>query len=624
MFFLQEYSSFYKKGLFYNNPYNNSLSKEIKEYFNSSHNFFYNMRNCEDLSKIKEEPIDLISNEKDKSGEQNKISKKYIFYILCIYPDIILSALLFFFRCDEIMEKYYNTLLELFLYAYRYFRDKYYEPLLEYLVNEIMNNKILKNKPEEKNKFMLDVLKSFDQLSPYKIIRTSENIISIFKTYLESYLNEPNYNKKDMNIMKSLRIILYIISKFDLTIRKPIYEIIKAFIGNKLTDSLKWIFTFDENDVEPYYFIYFETIPLSIDLFLSYFDEETPLIMNDNNFSKFKRLNKLKLDNQMDIEETDVINKEKYDKNDFIKKMVENCNVITKDKNVKELLDPIRTIITSENSSYYKIFVVIFTQIWKMLSMSEREIINMYINEFFYKYTSKQKDRNNNMTINLLLGTFGQCSPMIYIKPAIIQSLIPYQNFWSTNILYLENLLINGIDIPSSYNSLINIFNSLKEDGLCNGLKYYFSDDKTSKEGYSELQAENYQNAEKIFYECFEKLNKDLLNNIENINIDNFNLDNENLELFNELSSWEDGLIECYENNDNWSSIIELSERVNNNDLRLKGLWHYGSEKWQDLEEFVKYIQQYFKSDRSLERYNLKNSYIIQRNLFHFQDLDRK
>ena len=66
---------------------------------------------------------------------------------------------------------------------------------------------------------------------------------------------------------------------------------------------------------------------------------------------------------------------------------------------------------------------------------------------------------------------------------------------------------------------------------------------------------------------------------IENINIDNFNLDDENLELFNELSSWEEGLIECYENNDNWSNIIELSERVNNNDLRLKGLWHYGSEK---------------------------------------------
>ena len=180
--------------------------------------------------------------------------------------------------------------------------------------------------------------------------------------------------------------------------------------------------------------------------------------------------------------------------NDKLKKMVDNCNNMTKDKKVTDLLDPIRTIITFENSSYNKIFVVVFTQLWKMLSMSEREIINMYINEFLYKYASKQRDRNNNMSnmiINLLLGAFGQCSPLIYIKPVIIQSLIPFQHFWSTNILYLENLLINGVDIPSTYNSLISIFSSLKEEGFSNGLKYYFSDNSTAKEGYSELQAEN-------------------------------------------------------------------------------------------------------------------------------------
>ena len=126
----------------------------------------------------------------------------------------------------------------------------------------------------------------------------------------------------------------------------------------------------------------------------------------------------------MEIEEI-----EKYDKNEFIKKMVENCNNMTTDKKVSDLLDPIRTIITFENSSYNKIFVVLFTQLWKMLSMSEREIINMYINEFLYKYASKQRDRNNNMSnmiINLLLGAFGQCSTLIYIKPVIIQSLIPF------------------------------------------------------------------------------------------------------------------------------------------------------------------------------------------------------
>ena len=68
----------------------------------------------------------------------------------------------------------------------------------------------------------------------------------------------------------------------------------------------------------------------------------------------------------MDIEEE----KEIYDKNGFIKNMVESCNIITKEKKVEELLDPIRTMITIDNS-YYKMFVILFPQIWKMFSMSE-------------------------------------------------------------------------------------------------------------------------------------------------------------------------------------------------------------------------------------------------------------
>ena len=113
--FLQEFYVFYKKGLFYNNP----LVKETKEYFNSSHNFFFNLRNYEDLIKVKEEQIDAILNEKEKERESNKNSKKYMYYLLCVYPDIILSSFLFFLNCDVIMEKYYIILLELFLNTYQ-------------------------------------------------------------------------------------------------------------------------------------------------------------------------------------------------------------------------------------------------------------------------------------------------------------------------------------------------------------------------------------------------------------------------------------------------------------------------------------------------------------------------
>ena len=99
---------------------------------------------------------------------------------------------------------------------------------------------------------------------------------------------------------------------------------------------------------------------------------------------------------------------------------------------VSDLLDPIRSIITSENNIYYKLFSTIFIQIWKMLSKSEQEILNLYINDFLYKQTSKIKEVNNNMNINLLLSTFFQCSPMIYIKPTIIQVFIPYYNIFTS------------------------------------------------------------------------------------------------------------------------------------------------------------------------------------------------
>jgi hypothetical protein len=364
--------------------------------------------------------------------------------------------------------------------------------------------------------------------------------------------------------MQFLRILLYNITKFELSNRKYVYELIKSYIGYNVIDCLKWIFTLDdEGDGEIYSYIFYESIPLCIDLLLSYFEEGIPLIMNTNNYSKFKSLKKFNEDNDdnnnMEIEnnEINITDKEKdykeYDKNNFIKKIVDNCNLVTKEKKVEDLLDPIRAIILLDNFSCYKTFIAFFPQLWKMLNMNEREIFTVYINEFFYKYSTKSKDKNS-QTINLLFDTFSQCTPVIYIKPIIIQSLIPYQNLWSTNILYLENLLISGIDVPSTYNSLINIFNSIKENSLSNGLKYYFSKNNSSKDAFSELQANNYLNAENIFYECFNKFKNNIL---DNINIDNINFENNNIilsdnefETFNDLSSWENGLVECYQNND--------------------------------------------------------------------------
>ena len=592
LFFLKEYYVLYKKGILYNN----SLSKDTKDYFESTHCFFYTLRNYnnEDLIKIKKEQFEILIND-----NENDI-KKYAYNIACIYPDVILSAFLFFFQCDEIMENYYNIILELFLHTYKFLKDKYYESCFEYLIEEIViKNKIMKKKPEEKNKFIFKFLKIIDQLNAFKSVRTNENIIFILVKYYQNYLKEFDMNNKiDIYINKILRIFLFNSSKLEIEKRTIIYDLIKSYIGNDLISYLKWIFTIDDiESSDVYSYVFLESIPISIDFLLSFFKQGIPLIMNQNNVSKFKNLSN---DNNNIINKIELEVDEIYDKNSYIKNIVDYCNMITKEKKVEDLLNPIRTIITIDNS-YYKVFIIIFIQLWKMLSTSEREIITVYINEFLYKYASKQKERNN-VTINLLFDTFIQCSPIIYIKPIVIQALMSHQNYWSINILYLENLLLNGIDVPNTYAYLIRIFNSLKENDLSNGLKYYFSENVKTKEAFGELLVGNYLQAENIFYDCIDKLNKDVINNNE-INLD------ENI--FGELNTWEDGLIDCYENEDKWNNIIELSDLGNHTEMKLKGLWLCGKEKWNLLDDYIKSIPQY---NGKAKENNNKYSHIIQIN----------
>ena len=424
LFFLREYKyqfEYYCKKGYLNYP---NINKEIREYFLTSHNFYFNLRDFDDLKKIKSEQLDCILHDKDKEKEKEKNKLLTTMNnILIVYPDIILSGILFFFQCEEIVEKYYQNLIDLFYNTYRIFHDKFYEPLLEDLLNKIMFNKFFKDKIEEKNKFMLKIIKCIEFLNVYKTNRINENILTIFVNYLKSNLKEPNYNKSDPNIYQSLHIILYNSPKLELQNRKNIFELIKAYIGDKLIDSLKWIFTYDENEDDNTYsliYLYLESIPLSIELLLSHFQEGEPMIVNSNNFSKYKAL-KISNKNEDDMEIENNKNDEKYDKNSFIKNMVDNCNLITKEKKYDELLDLIRANILSDSNSCNKIFVFVFTQIWKILNMNERETLTIYINELLSKYLEKPKEKDNHM-INLLFESFSQCSPLIYIKPIIIQS----------------------------------------------------------------------------------------------------------------------------------------------------------------------------------------------------------
>ena len=587
LYFLKEYYTLFKKNFLSGNI----TPKEAVDYFESTHCFFYCLKKYDkgDINKLKKENFEIIINDIEN------LNKKYAFNIVCIYVDIILSCFLFFFQCDEIMEQYYNLIMELFLYTYKFFKDKYYETIFIYLIEEIIiRNKVMNKKIEDKNIFIYRFLKVMEQLNSFKPLRTNEKIVDIFVNYLielRKNLIEFDFSDKKYSIVnKILRIILYNSAKFDIEKRKKIFELIKSYIGYDIVSYLKWIFNLDEFDPNDIYsFIFFETITLSVDFLLSFFKQNVPLIMNDYNVSKFKSLT-FNENNNMEIEEDEI----KYDKNNYIKSMVEKCNYFTKEKKVGDLLDPIHILINYE-SSPYKLFIIVFTQLWKILTQAERETITVYINKFFYEYTTRQKERNN-VNINFLFEAFSQCSPLIYIKPLVIQALIPYQNFWCINILYLENLLINGIDVANNYASLINIFNALKENELSNGLKYFFNENKEIKKAYAELQANNYINAENIFYDCINKINIDILNDENNLS--------ENI--FTDLSSWEEGLIECYEKSDKWKNIKELGDLSNNNEMIIKSLWFDKTEENSNL------LDEYIKNTRFELNTNINISHIIQ------------
>ena len=125
LYFFKEYYTLSKKKFLDGNL----TPKEESDYFESTHCFFYNLKNYDknDIIKMKKENFEIIINENEN------LNKKYAFNMACIYPDIILSSFLFFFQCDEIMENYYSLIIELFLHTYKFLKDVYYESCIIYL-----------------------------------------------------------------------------------------------------------------------------------------------------------------------------------------------------------------------------------------------------------------------------------------------------------------------------------------------------------------------------------------------------------------------------------------------------------------------------------------------------------
>ena len=329
-------------------------------------------------------------------------------------------------------------------------------------------------------------------------------------------------------------------------------------------------------------------------MILSYFKVNTNQIgdENENIFCKFDKM-EFNYKGSVDILESDDINREmsenkirlKYDKDEFIKKMVNNCNLYLDDEsNKKYLLELVKNIIFYKKnySKINQVFTSLFVHLWSTIKMKDREDLKAIINEFLDNYTRKVKNKNSYF-LNNLINTFSQCKPLIIIKPEIISSLIYYTNNSLVLIFYLENLINSGVEIPNSYHSLLYIFDCIKEPHLSYGLKKLFLENNFTKSGINNLQINNHSYAEKVFYECFDELNQKL----ENIKLEEYD-DNQNNEnnfgesylknidnnLFKDLSTWESGLIECYKEKNEIDNIKKIEECKNSEELKDYCSWN--------------------------------------------------
>jgi len=595
IFFLNEYKNILNIINKNDKEFSINNNKEYIDYFILSNiSFYITMKEFLYIKNSNSEKIKYFD------FNTKNIKKKIFLY----YPDIILAGFNFFFKCDEISEKYYKTLSFLFILVFRHFKDKnIYDNNLEHLLNNIiLRNNYLLNDMNFENEFIYNILTAKEINS--NEIKIAPNILNIFINHFQKRTKEKCLYSNNLYYKKPLYLMLCYSIQKNLPQKSILLEAFskKYFSNNEnIVDALKQFFSYTE--LYEYINEFIDFIPIWTHAILSYFKENTKLIGDENEylFSKFDKI-EFNYKTSVNVMENGKYNGEmnennislKYDKDEYIKKMVSNCNLYLGDEsNNKYLFEIVKNVIFYKKnySKINQIFTSLFVQLWSSIKMKDREELKNDINEFLDKYTRKVKNKNS-FFLNNLINTFSQCKPLIIIKPEIISSLIYETNNSLTLIFYLENLINSGIEIPNSYHSLLYIFDCIKEPHLSYGLKKLFLENNLTKLGINNLQINNYSDAEKYFYDCFDELNQKL----ENIKLEEYD-DNQNNEkefgesylkniennLFKDLSIWESGLIECYKQKNEINNITKIEECKNNEELKNYCSWNKEGKILEDI-----------------------------------------
>ena len=544
-------------------------TKEVQELFQTTKFFYPNLRSLEDIGNTKPN-IDQF----DSLSKEKEIHNDY---------DTILCGFNLFFTSKEIMEKYSDRLIELFISMYSVLKDKIFHSIFEDLIYILLNSAQLKLTQKSKLLYKIFSYTDFinDELNP--------GLINITCNFLEKHANEtPKSSKLDKFINDALRIMIYASHNSDINIRQRLFKIFQKFHGRNLIDLLKWIFTFSltESKASEFGSLW---IPVSVDLILAYFDWKMPISTED---SSLPHLHNLTYDQNNNNNEDIIIDNDsnidkENDKNGKIKENIDKFNKFISEKKSDTLLHSIRDIILIESTFSQKIWFFLFPQLWEMLSKTDREILTEYINDFLYELNNLVRHFG---MIKIIIETFSNCYPIVKIAPEFLLSLTHTQNSWTGSFFYLENLFINNIDRERSYHCLIRILDILQEDQHANGLKQFMTQNDFSIAATANLQCRNYLKAEEILSKTFEVYKQHIdKHDISYENNQMLTQDPNEDEYLNEFSNkvdfciWQNSLIECYKFTDKWPQVVGLSEETNDLNLTVEGMWHSGSDRWKDL-----------------------------------------
>jgi hypothetical protein len=252
-----------------------NFDKEHFEYFQGTHNFYFNLRNPKHLKKVLKENIELTTNDSKETDLE---------LILNIIPDIILSGILFFLKSKNIMYNHSMRIKELLVKTYSILKDKIYQPILEDLIINALNS------PNQSNSMNHELLFDLLNSNEYLTNKINNEMLNIAINYLNNIAEKPNFIKENQHIQYSLRILVYCSHNYELKERKIIIKLFKKFIGNSLIETLKWIFTYVEWEVRYNKDFNVNWLAYSFDLLLSHFKGKTKLETKDKSICKFRSL----------------------------------------------------------------------------------------------------------------------------------------------------------------------------------------------------------------------------------------------------------------------------------------------------------------------------------------------